>query len=148
MNTLYKEKIEFWANQARKFRDELGITQTALAAKTNVSKSLISLMEHGIKRPSFEFLYYAHKNLNLNLHWFLHDEGEMFISSKGPNINDIFPDLPEDNKWINEMLEYMHDSGVRHGMIAKWILLKEEIKDYITSLDARREKEDKQSDVG
>ena len=67
----------------RTLRKQLGLTQKEFAKKIGVIDRLVSKWEKGLNDPTTKSLKAIAKTFNVNLHWLLTGEGEMFINKEG-----------------------------------------------------------------
>ena len=73
---LRKERV---GERLKKARESLNISQIRLAEQVGVSQGTISKWERGLCEIPYSVMEYLAKAYNVNLHWLLTGEGEMFI---------------------------------------------------------------------
>ena len=73
---LRKERV---GERLKKTREALNISQIRLAEQLSVSQGTISKWERGLCEIPYSVMEYLAKTYNINLHWLLTGEGEMFI---------------------------------------------------------------------
>lgn len=66
----------------KEFRNEIKLTQVALAKRMGINPSAISQLESGKNRPSMENMIFLWKTYGLDLHWLITGEGTMFGNNK------------------------------------------------------------------
>lgn len=64
-------------------RTALNLQQGAFAKKLGILQQQLSKYERGFNKPSIEFLIKLSKIFNINIHWLLTGEGQMFTGSTG-----------------------------------------------------------------
>ncbi|MEO2082918.1 MAG: helix-turn-helix transcriptional regulator [Desulfurobacteriaceae bacterium] len=64
----------------KELRKKLGLTQREFARRVGVIESLVRKWERGENDPTSKSLQAIAKEFNVNLHWLLTGEGEMFIT--------------------------------------------------------------------
>lgn len=69
-----------FGSKIREFRNERGITLTALAKKLDVSPSFLSAVERDIKKPSLIMLKKISAHLNISLSYLMTDSGENTVT--------------------------------------------------------------------
>lgn len=78
-------------NKIKNLREKAGMSQTELADKLGLSKSVISAYEKGIRKPSFKVLPLLAKTLNVTELYFF-EKGEWQNQPVTVDISDLRPD--------------------------------------------------------
>lgn len=78
-------------NKIKNLREKAGMSQTELADKLGLSKSVISAYEKGIRKPSFKVLPLLAKALNVTELYFF-EKGEWQNQPVTVDISDLRPD--------------------------------------------------------
>lgn len=78
----------FIAENTKKLRKKLGMTQEELGVAVGVSKAQINNIENNKSNPSMELLSKMILNLKININWYLTDIGEMFLPAKFEDVED------------------------------------------------------------
>ncbi len=69
-----------FSNRLLKVRNDK--SQTEFAAFLGIEQTHISRYENDKAKPGYEFLYLLAEKLNVNIHWLLTGEGEMYITNQ------------------------------------------------------------------
>lgn len=87
-----RDAMEFtMGDKIKALREKAGMTQTELAEKLGVSKSVVSAYEKGIRNPSYKVLSQIAKIFNVTeLHFFV--KGEWQHQAVTIDISDLKPD--------------------------------------------------------
>ena len=78
-------------NKIKNLREKAGLSQTELAEKLGLSKSVISAYEKGIRNPSFKVLPLLAEALNVSQLYFF-EKGEWQNQPVTVDISDLNPD--------------------------------------------------------
>ena len=102
--TLQKETA-MYADRIKQLRNKLDISVAKFSKKIGVPERTITSYERGEHTPSLDFLAKLCINLNINAHWFLLGQGEMFNGQSSPY---------KDTKELihNEVRKILKDEGV------------------------------------
>ena len=71
-----------YSDNLKKLIFELRMSARELADKIGVSAGSIQNYEAHKREPNFEFIEKLHRDLNVNLNWFVSGKGEMFIKEE------------------------------------------------------------------
>ncbi|MCP5052614.1 MAG: helix-turn-helix transcriptional regulator [bacterium] len=101
--------FEGMGRRLKEIRLHLGLKQKPFANSLNTSVTTLSDTETGKKRPGFEMLFLVSKVYNVNLHYLLYGEGNLFRPGEEPEIKDesVFREYTGD---VNELLWYFKHS--------------------------------------
>ncbi len=107
------EKLNFYKKiisaRFKSFRKTLVKSQKELAIELNIHQSTIANIENAKIFPNINFINILYKKYNLNTHWLLTGEGEMFLKNSS--------DLPDD--WFSQVPEISPASCGSSGRIAE-----------------------------
>ena len=78
----------------KELRKELRLTQEEFAAKIDLSRSYINLIEMGKKTPAERTIKDICRTFNVSCNWLMHGEGEMFL-----------PAIDEEMNYVSELLD-------------------------------------------
>ena len=119
----------------KEVRVALSLKLEELSKKTGLSKSAISYMENGTKKPSSVYMYELSKQFNVNINWVLTGDGHMFKPDIELNLN-----FGEDNKTIKELIDYIENVPyTRHDILRYFFTFKNENKKMEGALTAAHE---------
>jgi len=143
----YSNGIVDIGGRIRDFRvNHLKVTQVELANHVNVSKSFISYVEKGEKKPSFELLYFLSKKFNANLKWIFTGEGKAldqdFNGATHKPLEDRFPAINKSPE-IVEFLENLNAPILYHAFMAWYLKIIDEIEPQIQEYFTNIEKKEK-----
>lgn len=125
LKTEYEEYLPGISERLRIIRLKLGLTMEKFAACGGLSKSLISIIESGHKRPPFMLLLGLYRQYKVNILYLFTGEGEMFVGSgsKVQNSNDD----------IDEMIQLMEEiPAIKYTMLlhfSEFMIRNQEIVD-------------------
>lgn len=77
------QAIEF-GQRVKAIRKTLGLSQKDFAESLGISGTFISEVESGKYKPCYDFFYNIMNHFNVNLHYLLTGQGEMFIRDMKP----------------------------------------------------------------
>lgn len=95
---MYSEKI-------KEIRSKLNLSVAKMSEKIDIPQRTITGYERGERSPSIEFLAQICKILNVNINWFLTNEGEMFKKDV-PQFEQVKGEL------LGEVRQMLKDEGL------------------------------------
>lgn len=108
----------------KEVRAALSLKLEEIGEKTGLSKSAISYMETGTKKPSSVYMYELSKQFNIDINWVLTGDGNMFKPDVELNLN-----FGEDNKTIKELIYYIENVPyARHDILRYFFTFKKDNK--------------------
>lgn len=133
-----KFNIQEIGSRLRKIRKKLGKTLEEMRDITGLSKSGISDMELGLKKPSSVYMHELNINFNVNINWLLTGEGTMFAPDIEFNLN-----FGKDNDLVKDLifcLEYV--DTVRYDILKHFTAIKSENEKIIkAAVENRKNKQ-------
>lgn len=108
----------------------LKMSQAELAQNASISKSFLSYVEKGDKKPSFELLYALSSMYNINLRWIFFGEGKVFNDSENTLLEDRFPAVKKSPEII-EFLENIEAPVLYHAFMAWYLKIMSEIEPQV-----------------
>lgn len=141
MNKKINADLANIGDRLKAVRTALGLSIDKIGGMTGFSRSLISEVENGYKKPSSIYLYGLLDLFRVNINYILIGEGEMFLN--GANV-EAETETDDDMK---EMLYYMENvSLVKYSVLSFFIDFKTRSKDVIGELlDKALEKKKKEN---
>jgi len=99
-------------------RKHLGLTQKEFAKRIGVIDRLVSKWEKGANDPTTKSLLLIAKEFNVNLHWLLTGEGEMFIRKETPSTGVLSSSIIDRELFqrITETIEEYYKAGLLKGV--------------------------------
>lgn len=73
-----QEQLSQFGQRIRNIRKTLGLSQKDFASSLNISSPFLSEIENGKYKPGFDFFKNTLHHFNVNLHYLLTGQGEMF----------------------------------------------------------------------
>lgn len=111
----HEQTIEFGL-RVKTIRKTLGLSQKEFAESLGISGTFISEVESGKYKPCYDFFYNMMVQFNVNLHFLLSGEGEMFIRDMKPSEIEIEEPFSSITK-TEDLLWYMTRSPMfKHSM--------------------------------
>jgi transcriptional regulator with XRE-family HTH domain len=111
----HEQTIEFGL-RVKTIRKTLGLSQKEFADSLGISGTFISEVESGKYKPCYDFFYNMMVQFNVNLHFLLSGEGEMFIRDMKPSEIEIEEPFSSITK-TEDLLWYMTRSPMfKHSM--------------------------------
>jgi transcriptional regulator with XRE-family HTH domain len=110
----------------KEVRQKLGFTLETIHEKMGHSKSFISEVENGKKKPALLYLYVLASRYNVNVNWLFTGHGEIFLKDT------VKRDFGEDRERIEELLYHLEKYDiVRYSILKHFIQLKTEHKELL-----------------
>lgn len=94
-----------YSEQIREIRSKLNLSVAKMSEKINIPQRTITGYERGERNPSIEFLAQICNILNVNINWFLTNEGEMFKKDV-PRFEQVKGEL------LGEVRQMLKDEGL------------------------------------
>ncbi len=124
-------------------RNTLRLTLEEISKKTGLSKSGISYMEVGNKKPSSVYMYELSKRFNVNINWILTGTGTMFKPDVELNLN-----FGEDNEIIKELIFYISNIHfARHDILRYFHKFKEDNENIVKEATAKRNEKEQRTEL-
>lgn len=115
-------------------RRTLRLTLDEISKKTGLSKSGISYMEIGNKKPSSVYMCELSEQFNVNINWVLTGKGSMFKPEVALNLK-----FGEDNEIIQELIFYIENiSFARHDILRYFHKFKRDNKEVVDEAKAKK----------
>jgi transcriptional regulator with XRE-family HTH domain len=145
------ENLKIIGQRIREVRNELGLSQKALAEKFGMSGSALSEIEAGNNSPTFSFLFKLAKHFKVSMDYLVYGKGKRFFGKK--------PEEGDENKYLEEietiedLIWFLEESLIfRHEIMthASIYLLEhdETIKKNIERRRSKKKKVNKEKEKG
>lgn len=131
----------------KKIRTSLGLSQETFGQRLGLSKQAISNVENSLSNPSISFLNKLIDTLNVNINWFTHGDGLMFLNNCENTHAFIKNEKPVQNfkNWGNRFSTILADAqetpyafskrtGIKETRIEKFII--DAVEPTISELNA------------
>jgi len=95
-------QLKIIGDRIRQVRKAQSLTQQAFAKKIGITQGFFAGIENGRYKPDVEILSRISTNFNIDLHWLLTGEGEMFLDESKKVVP--IEDIPKEKMktWIDE----------------------------------------------
>jgi transcriptional regulator with XRE-family HTH domain len=120
----------------KEVRKILRLTLEEISKKTGLSKSGISYMEIGNKKPSSVYMCELSEQFNVNINWVLTGKGSMFKPDVELNLK-----FGEDNEIIKELIFYIENIPfARHDILRNFYKFKIDNKESVEEANTQKSK--------
>ncbi len=105
------EDLKAFGERLKEARSQLKLLQKDFAANLDVSGSFLSELEKGKAKPGFDVLRKMYFLYNINIHYLIDGQGELFVKKDLASI--VGPDdLSAESRTLRELLYYIENAPV------------------------------------